>query len=114
MAWIQRTAESAQLATSVCLGSLLLGEVGLFDGLPATTHWMFLDELRRIAPRADVRSGVRYTDAGKLLSSAGISAGIDMALHALERLYGHEVAAQTARILEYDYWEGGRVAQPVG
>jgi transcriptional regulator GlxA family with amidase domain len=107
-------AETAQLATSVCLGSLLMGEVGLFEGVPATTHWMFLDELRRISPRAEVRGGVRYADAGKLLSSAGISAGIDMALHALERLHGREVAAQTARILEYDYWEGGRAAQPVG
>jgi transcriptional regulator GlxA family with amidase domain len=114
MAWIQRTAETAQLATSVCLGSLLLGELGLLDGMPATTHWMFLDELRRIAPRADVRGGVRYADAGKLLTSAGISAGIDMALHALERLHGREVAAQTARILEYDYWEGDRAAQTAG
>jgi transcriptional regulator GlxA family with amidase domain len=114
MGWIHRTAETAQLATSVCLGALLMGEVGLFEGVPATTHWMFLDELRRVAPRAEVRGGVRYADAGKLLSSAGISAGIDMALHALERLHGREVAAQTARILEYDYWEGGRPAQPAG
>ena len=114
MAWIRRTAEAAQLATSVCLGALLLGEVGLLEGVPATTHWRFLDELRRIAPRAEVRGGVRYADAGKLVSSAGISAGIDMALHALERLHGREVAAQTAHILEYDRWEGGRAAQPVG
>ena len=114
MAWIRRTAETAQLASSVCLGSLLMGELGLFEGVPATTHWMFLDELRRIAPRAEVRGGVRYADAGKLLSSAGISAGIDMALHALERLHGREVAAQTARFLEYDYWEGGRAARPMG
>jgi transcriptional regulator GlxA family with amidase domain len=114
MAWIRRTAETAKLATSVCLGSLLLGEVGLFAGVPATTHWMFLDELRRRAPNAQVCGGVRYADAGKLLSSAGISAGIDMALHALERLHGPEVAGQTARILEYDYWEGSRAAQLVG
>jgi transcriptional regulator GlxA family with amidase domain len=112
MAWIKRTAESAQLATSVCIGALLMGELGLFDGLPATTHWSFLDELQRIAPRAEVRGRVRYADADKLLSSAGISAGIDMALHALERLHGPEVAAQTARILEYDYWEGVQAAQP--
>jgi transcriptional regulator GlxA family with amidase domain len=106
MGWIHRTAETAQLATSVCLGALLMGEVGLFEGVPATTHWMFLDELRRIAPHAEVRGGIRYADAGKVLSSAGISAGIDMALHALERLHGREVAAQTAHILEYDYGEG--------
>jgi transcriptional regulator GlxA family with amidase domain len=96
------------------MGSLLLGELGLFDGAPATTHWMFLDELRRIAPRAEVRGGVRYADAGRLLSSAGISAGIDMALHALERLHGPAVAAQTARILEYDYREGAQAAPPGG
>jgi len=106
MAWIRRTSETAQLATSVCLGSLLMGELGLLKGMPATTHWMFLDELRRLAPDSEIRGGVRYADAGRLITSAGISAGIDMALHALERLHGPEVAAQTARILEYDYWEG--------
>jgi transcriptional regulator GlxA family with amidase domain len=114
IAWVKRTAESAQLATSVCVGSLLLGELGLFDGAPATTHWMFLDELRKVAPRAKVSGGVRYADAGKFISAAGISAGIDMALHALERLHGPEVAAQTARILEYDYWESGQPAQVAG
>jgi len=110
MAWIRQTTETAQLATSVCLGALLMGELGLFDGMPATTHWMFLDELQRISPHAEVRAGVRYVDAGKLLSSAGISAGTDMALHALERLHGPEVAVQTARILEYDYWDGALMA----
>jgi transcriptional regulator GlxA family with amidase domain len=108
LAWIRQTAAHAQLATSVCLGALLMGEVGLFEGMPATTHWMFLDELRRISPQAEVRAGVRYVDAGKLLSSAGISAGTDMALHALERLHGPVVAVQTARILEYDYWDSRR------
>jgi transcriptional regulator GlxA family with amidase domain len=108
MAWIRRTAERAELATSVCVGSLLLGELGLLDELPATTHWMFIDQLKQVAPGAEVRSGVRYADGGRVLTSAGISAGIDMALHALERLHGPEVAAQTARILEYDYWEGSR------
>jgi transcriptional regulator GlxA family with amidase domain len=112
MAWVRRTAETAQLATSVCLGSLLLGELGLLESVPATTHWMFLDELRRLAPGAEVRGGVRYADAGRLITSAGISAGIDMALHALERLHGPGVAAQTARILEYDYWEGLQKLQP--
>ncbi len=91
-----------------------MGEVGLFDGMPATTHWMFLDALRETSPRIEVLAGVRYADAGKLISSAGISAGIDMALHALERLHGREVAAQTARALQYDYWEGLRAVQPEG
>ena len=102
MAWIRRTAETAQLATSVCLGSLLMGELGLFEGVPATTHWMFLDELRRIAPRAEVRGGVRYADAGKLLSSAGISAGIDMALHLVARLHSPERAREVRRYIQYD------------
>jgi transcriptional regulator GlxA family with amidase domain len=112
MAWIESTAKAAQLAASVCIGALLLGELGLFNGLPATTHWSYLDELRRIAPSAEVLGGVRYADAGKIISSAGISAGIDMALHVLERLHGREVADQTARILEYDSWEGGGAAEP--
>jgi len=111
--WIRRTAETAKLTTSVCLGSLLLGAAGLLDGVPATTHWLFLDELRRIAPGTDVRSDVRYVDAGPIVTSAGISAGIDMALHALERLHGPDVAAQTARALEYDSWEHVRTVEPV-
>ena len=112
MDWIRRTAEAVPLATSVCIGALLMAGTGLWDGIRATTHSMFLDELRRASPRTEVVEGVRYVDAGKFLSSAGVTAGIDMALHAVERLHGRDVAAQTARILEYDYWEGFRAPQP--
>lgn len=112
LGWIRRTAETAQLAASVCIGALLMADAGLWGGGRATTHWMFLDALRQASPGLEVLEGVRHVDAGKFLSSAGITAGIDMALHALERLRGHEVAAQTARILEYDYWEGFRAPEP--
>ena len=101
MAWIESTAKAAQLATSVCIGALLLGELSLFDGLPATTHWSYLDELRRIAPSAKVLGGVRYADAGHIISSAGISAGIDMALYLVGRLYGPETARRVQKGVEY-------------
>lgn len=110
--WIGRVAQQAQLTTSVCTGALLLAKAGLLDGRPATTHWASIDLLRRIAPEVEVRSGVRYVDAGPVVSSAGVSAGIDMALHVVERLHGSAVAAQTARQLEYDFWEGSRRTLP--
>jgi transcriptional regulator GlxA family with amidase domain len=110
IAWIDRTARAAKLATSVCTGALLLAKAGLFDGRPATTHWASVDLLRNVAPAVDVRTNVRYVDAGPVVSSAGVSAGIDMALHVVERLHGPDVARQTARQLEYDSWEGFRSA----
>lgn len=110
VAWIERTARAAQLATSVCTGALLMAQTGLLDGLRATTHWASLDWLRSACPNVQVVSGVRFVDAGKFVSSAGVSAGLDMALHVVERLHGAAVAAQTARQLEYDYWERARSA----
>ncbi|MBI4507948.1 MAG: DJ-1/PfpI family protein [Chloroflexi bacterium] len=108
IAWIGRVARQAQLATSVCTGALLMAKAGLLDGRPATTHWASVEWLRSAFPQVQVQTGVRYVDAGQIVSSAGVSAGIDMALHVVERLHGPAVAAQTARQLEYDYWESAR------
>ena len=95
---------------SVCTGAFVLAEAGLLDGRRATTHWRSLDRLRALGSVEVLEQ--RYVDEGVVVTSAGISAGIDMALHALERLHGREVAGQTARFLEYDYWEGSRAAPP--
>lgn len=113
IAWLDRTAQGATLVTSVCTGALLLAKAGLLAGRPATTHWASIDLLRQVAPAVEVRTNVRYVDAGPVVSSAGVSAGIDMALHVVERLHGPAVARQTARQLEYDYWEGFRGASTV-
>ncbi len=102
--WIKRTAASAELVLSVCTGALLLGKAGLLDGLEATTHHVGFDLLREIVPTATVHEDRRFVDNGKIITSAGIAAGIDMSLHVVGRLLGQEVAAATARQMEYP-WE---------
>lgn len=106
--WVRRTAEAdaTQIAATVCTGARLMAKTGLWDGLRVTTHWNSIDYLREAYPAIDVAEGVRYVDSGKYVSSAGITAGIDLALHLVERLHGYDVAHQAARLLEYDYWEG--------
>lgn len=105
--WIVGHAAKAELVTSVCTGSFLLAKAGLLDGKAATTHWASIERMRKDFPNLEVRQNVRYVDAGDVVSSAGVSAGIDMALYVLARLYSPEIAAATARGIEYEYWQGG-------
>jgi len=100
--WVQRVNRNAELLLSVCTGSLILGAAGLLDGLDATTHFGAYDELRKVAPGCRVRTDMRYVDTGRLITSAGVSAGIDMALHVVARLHGDDVAQETARYMEYE------------
>lgn len=99
--WIAAQDKSTQLTASVCTGAFLLAECGLLDKLPATTHWASIERLRNAYPTIDVRDDARYIDNGHIITSAGISAGIDMALHIVARLLGEAVAQQTAREMEY-------------
>jgi transcriptional regulator GlxA family with amidase domain len=103
--WIRARAATAELVLSVCTGALLLGKAGLLDGLAATTHHRALELLKQIAPQTTVRSDVRYVDNGRVITSGGIAAGIDMSLHVVARLLGKEHAAATARHMEYP-WTG--------
>ena len=105
IAWIVARAAAAELTTSVCTGSFLLAKGGLLDGKATTTHWASIERMRAEFPGLEVREATRWVDAGDVISSSGVSAGIDMALHVVARLYGAEVAAETARNIEYDYWE---------
>lgn len=102
--WIARQHETTELTTSVCTGAFLLAGAGLLDGRPATTHWGSIDWLREHYPAIDVRDDARVVEDGKIVTSAGVSAGIDMALRIVARLHGDEVAALTARQMEYDAW----------
>jgi transcriptional regulator GlxA family with amidase domain len=102
--WIARRAQGVELMTSVCTGSFLLAKAGLLTDKAATTHWASIDRMRKDFPAVEVRENVRWVDAGHVVSSAGVSAGIDMALYVLQRLYGSEVATATARGIEYEYW----------
>lgn len=101
--WIGRVSEAAELILSVCTGALLLARAGLLVGLRATTHHGAMDLLREVAPEAEVVDERRYLDNGKIILSAGISAGMDMSLHVIARLHGEDAAERTARHMEYDW-----------
>jgi transcriptional regulator GlxA family with amidase domain len=103
IAWIAAQRRSARVLASVCTGALLLAQAGVLDGLEATTHWEDLDALRALRPAVRVRGDVRWVDEGEVLTSAGISAGIDMSLHLVARLHGRELAVRTARQMDYDW-----------
>jgi transcriptional regulator GlxA family with amidase domain len=102
LGWIAEQDRRTTLTTSVCTGAFLLAANGLLDGRRATTHWGSIDWLREHHPAVAVRADQRVVDEGRVVTSAGISAGIDMALHLVARLRGTAVATGTARRMEYD------------
>ncbi|MBN1201707.1 MAG: DJ-1/PfpI family protein [Anaerolineae bacterium] len=99
--FIRRQSQRAEIVLSICTGALLLGASGLLEGLDATTHHAALDELASVAPDAHVMSGCRYVDNGQIITSAGITAGIDTALYVVQRLLGTATALETASHMEY-------------
>ncbi len=101
--WLRARAAEAETVTSVCTGAMLLGHAGLLDGLHATTHWRSLDWMRDSFPRVAVEYDKHFVEDGRVFTSAGISAGIDMALKVVERYFGEGVARATARHMEYPY-----------
>lgn len=101
--WVKQQNDRVQKMTSVCTGSFILGEAGLLDGKSATTHWTALDRIEKAFPNVTVKRDVKFVDQGHLITSAGISAGIEMALHLVAVLYGKETAANTAKHMEYDW-----------
>lgn len=104
--WIASIADTAELTTSVCTGSFLLAKAGTLPrGSQATTHWGSIERMRQMFPGIEVHENVRWIDDGAVVSSAGVSAGIDMSLHVIERLCGAEAAESSARTMEYDYWQ---------
>ena len=80
-----------------------LAQAGVLDGLDATTHWEDLDALRTLRPAVRVQAGVRWVDHGAVVTSAGISAGIDMSLHLVQRLHSRDLALRTARQMEFQW-----------
>jgi len=100
--WIKRQHAKVKILASVCTGALLLAECGLLDGKSATTHWMDLDRLQRNYPKVKVLSACKYVDEGSIITSGGISAGINMSFYILQKLFGGQVATDTAKRMEYD------------
>lgn len=103
--WITKTAGEAKLTASVCTGAFLLAKAGLLENKQVTTHWEDQQDLQEMFPNIDVIPDRRWVDAGNIITSGGISAGIDMSLHIVERLMGRSLAERTARQMEFDWTE---------
>jgi len=101
--WIAQTARQVELTASVCTGAFLLAKAGLLNGKTITTHWEDIPEFRTMFPSVPVRENIRWVDEGNIVTSAGISAGIDMSLHLVARLESEELAIRTARQMDYDW-----------
>jgi transcriptional regulator GlxA family with amidase domain len=101
--WLHTRAPEVETLTSVCTGSMLLGFAGLLNGHHATTHWQSLDWMRESFPAVNVEYGMHVVEDGRVITSAGISAGIDMALKVVARCFGVDIARATARHMEYPY-----------
>lgn len=99
--WLRLKARHAEIVMSVCTGALVLAKAGLLDGLRATTHHGALDLLRELAPTTEVVESTRFVDNDRIVTAAGISAGIDSSLHVVERLLGADAANRTAQQMEY-------------
>lgn len=103
ISWLRQVDTSAELTASICTGAFLLAEAGILSGLNVTTHWEDIDDLERRYPDLNVQRGQMWVDEGRIVTSGGISAGIDMSLHLVRRLLGQDLAQRVARQMEYDW-----------
>jgi transcriptional regulator GlxA family with amidase domain len=99
--WIRTTAVSAEISASVCTGALVLQQAGLFAGKRVTTHWRAVPELQALGDDFTILTGTRWVDEGALITAAGVSAGIDMSLYLVGRLWSPEVARAVQLRMEY-------------
>lgn len=108
IAWIAQRGRQVETLTSVCTGAMLLGHAGLLDGRRATTHWRSLDWMSESFPQVTVERALHIVEDGHIVTSAGISAGIDMALRVVARYHGEGIARATARQMEYPFPDDNR------
>jgi transcriptional regulator GlxA family with amidase domain len=99
--WLAQASGKTEVTLSVCTGALVLASAGLLDGREATTHWSAVDALGDRFPKIMVHEDRRFVDSGKVVTGAGVSAGIDASLHVVDRLLGRAAATETARYMEY-------------
>ena len=109
--WIKAQSKTAEQVLSVCTGAFMLAKAGLLDGLAATTYHTEFDHLRSMAPTTTLHPDKRFVDNGQVVTSAGISAGIDMSLYVVSKLHGKAQALYTAQRMEYDVKEDLLVAE---
>jgi transcriptional regulator GlxA family with amidase domain len=103
--WVKTMNQKVELLLSVCTGSLILAKAGLLEGLKATTHFKAVEQMREAAPNTTLLPEERWVDNGRIILSAGVSAGIDMSLYVVSKLHGKEAANETAKYIQYDYWK---------
>ncbi|MEM9076966.1 MAG: DJ-1/PfpI family protein [Bacteroidota bacterium] len=106
--WIDRVHQKTEFSLSICSGARLLGKLGLLDHQPYCTHHLVYDDLEELVPTGNPQREKRYVGAGKIYTSGGISAGIDLSFQMVERLLGEKTAQQTADYMEYD-WENDKI-----
>ncbi|MEO6039564.1 MAG: DJ-1/PfpI family protein, partial [Saprospiraceae bacterium] len=111
IAWVKQIIAAGGTGMSVCTGAFVLAKTGLLEGLNVTTHFGSLERLQKELPNSKVLEHTRWIDNGNTLMTAGVSAGIDGALHLVAKLRGLDVAQETAHYMEYEKWqpENGRV-----
>ena len=100
--WVRDLAGSGTLMTSVCTGALVFADAGLLNGRPATTYWSAMDLLASLGTDIELRPNDRFVDNGDVITAAGVSAGIDMALHLVARLHSVDRAKEVRRGIQYD------------
>jgi len=100
--WVRQAHEAAELTLCICSGSRIFGALGLLAGKPYATHHEVYDHMREIAPDGIPQPTKRFVNAGKLYTSGGISAGIDLSFHVVEQLHGKNTARRTAEYMEYE------------
>ncbi len=101
--WIALQNQSTQMTASVCTGAFLLARAGVITQEEVTTHWEDVSDLKEMFPKLSVKEDVRWVDQGRIVTSGGISAGIDMSLHLVSRLHSLELAEKTAKQMEFDW-----------
>ncbi len=100
--WVKDSFNHLELLLSVCTGALILAKAGLLEGLTATTHHGALDLLKKAAPKTKIVKDQRFVDNGKIILSAGISAGIDMSFYVVDKLVGKDAVVATSKYMEYN------------
>ncbi|WP_419774809.1 DJ-1/PfpI family protein [Halarcobacter sp.] len=101
--WLTKQTKTCKLIASVCTGVFLLAKANIVTNHKVTTHWEDIEDLKNSFPSLDVKDDVRWVDEGNIVSSAGISAGIDMSLHLISKLYNEDLALKTAKQMQFDW-----------
>ena len=103
--WIKKCAADAEIVMSVCNGAMFLAKTGILDGKEATSHWGAISRLKSTATKTKIHDDVRFVDNGQVITTAGVSAGIDGSLHVVRKLFGEELALDIAKFMVYDKWD---------